>query len=50
MQTYIYMNYETGERLHVDAESFEIAESKMFHTGDEFDLNPNDWELDEIED
>ena len=49
MLTYTFTNYDTGEELLVDAESFEIACQNMFYTGDEHDLDPKDWELTEVE-
>lgn len=50
MQNYYFENYDLDQRVMVEAESFEIACAKMFHQGDEHDLNPEEWELTEVED
>lgn len=48
-QEWWFINYDTGEELCVIAESFEEAGTLMFYKGDEYDLDPSDWELDRTE-
>ena len=44
MMTYEFTSRETGDETFVDAESFEIACYEMFGHGDEYDLDPLEWE------